>query len=243
MSKAILVCAIVLAVASSSFAAAPFVFGTWENADNGFIDWGTQATITNSMPAKYGYSTIGATDGSTSLRLTQSGWNQNLAVRSYEDTLAGYPNGIVSNFLADQYVAIDVTFVKSEWTPTAGGNGYTQIELNIQGTGLSWTGLGMPDVDTGNPGYPGGWDGANFPAVYTTTYMWDISAFHDGDFDNLELTATPTDGYVNFIFQTNSGGFDTYGNYYLDNLRLVAAPEPVTIALLGLGGLFLRRRK
>lgn len=243
MSRKILYCLLVLALASVANAA-PFTFGTWNDANNGFIDWGTSGSpsITTLMPAKYDYSTIGVTDGSKSLRMYQPGWNQNLAIRSYESPLAGWPNQIIANFLAEQYVAIDVTFVQSEWAPTAGGNGYTQVELNVQGTGLSWLGLGMPDVDTGNPGYPGGWDGANFPGTYHATYMWDISFLHNGDFeDEGELTATPENGYLNFILTTNCGGFDTYGNYYFDNMRIV--PEPTTVALLGLGGLLLHRRK
>jgi len=242
MSKKIVYCLLILAMASVANAA-PFVFGTWEDANNGFIDWGTSGSPSiTTLPAKYNYhGTIGATNGSKALKMTQSGWNQNLSIRSYESPLAGYPNQIISNFLVEKYVAIDVTFVQSEWAPTSGGNGYTQVQLTVQGTGLSWTGLGMPDVDTGNPGYPGGWDGTNFPGTYTATYMWDISTFHDGDPDNGELTATPTNGYLNFIMTTNCGGFDTYGSYYFDNMRII--PEPTTMALLGLGGLALIRRK
>jgi len=236
MSRKIIYCLLVLAIASSANAA-PFMFATWEDANNGFIDWGGSQPSITTLPTKYSYSTTGATNGSKALRLNAGiGWQQNLAVKSYEDPLAGYPNGIVNGFLTNQYLAVDVTFNTADWT----GSGWAQVQMNTTGTGLSWTGLGMPTLDTGNPGYPGGWD-QTFTGITTRTMLWDIGRFHDGNFDNGELTATPTNGYVNFIFTTNSGGFTGGGVYYFDNMRFV--PEPVTIALLGLGGLFMRRRK
>jgi len=240
MSKKIVYCLLVLSLAAVANAT-PITFGTWEDSNNGYIDWGQgQASITT-LPSKYSYSTTGATHGDKALRMADGiGWQQNLAVRSYQDPLAGYPNGIVAGALTEKYVAVDVTWVQSEWTVSGSGS-YSTVELTIQGTGLSWTGMGRPDVDTGNPGYPGGWDGVNYPGVHTRTMFWNITAYHDGNPDNGELTATPTNGYVNFIFTTNAGNFSSGGVYYFDNMRLV--PEPATIALLGLGAFVLRRRK
>jgi len=240
MSRKIIYCLFVLALASTANAA-PFVFGTWENdSNNGFIDWGTSATIT---APKYTYGATGATNGSSALKMDTgaAGWQQNLAIRSYQNTLAGWPNGVVKGFLDNQYLAIDVTYVTADWVKT--GSNYATIELNIQGTGLSWTGLGRPDVDTGNPGYAGGWDADNFGAIHTRTMYWDIAQYSDGNFDNGETTALPDNGYVNAIFQTSMGGFSDGGVFYFDNFRFVNVPEPMTIALLGLGGLVLRRRK
>jgi hypothetical protein len=246
MSRKITYCLLVLAMASVANAT-PFTFGTWNDANNGYIDWGTSGTpsITTLMPSKYDYSTIGVTNGTKSLKMTKSGWNQNLAVRSYESPLAGYPNQIIVAFLdsANHNLAIDVTFVQSEWVPASGSNGYAQIQMTIQGTGISWTlgSMGMPDMDTGNPGYPGGWDGVNFPGTTTRTMYWNIDFLKDGNLDNGEYTGTTTSGYINFVMTTNCGNFSQYGSYYFDNMRIV--PEPATMGLLGLGALALIRRK
>jgi hypothetical protein len=66
----------------------------------------------------------------------------------------------------------------------------------------------------------------------TKQYVYDYSAY--------KSKASSTDGWINFIFQINSGSTGTY--LYFDNVQLLV-PEPATIALLGLGGLALLRRK
>jgi hypothetical protein len=196
------------------------------------------------LPAKYSYSTTGVTQGSKALKISAGvPWQQNLAVRSYECSYTGYDAGgntFVQGFLANSKIALDVTFVTADWVSTGPGD-WAQVGLNIQGTNVGWEGMGRPDQDTGNPGYPGGWDSVHFGAMQTRTMLWDIGYLHDGNFDNKEITATGQSGYINLIFETNSGGFSSGGVYYFDNLRFV--PEPATMALLCLGGLFLRRRK
>jgi hypothetical protein len=173
-----------------------------------------------------------------------AGWEQNLSIKSYESPYAGYPNALIQALVDGSVeLAMDVTYVKSDWSREDSEGGYATIELNIQGTGIEWTGLGRPDEDTGNPGYAGGWDYLNFGDVHTRTMIWDLSEFFNGDYtDAGEFTGSPGDGYVNFIWQTSvDSGFTDGGVFYIDNIRLV--PEPATMILLGLGGLALRRRK
>jgi len=246
MGRTILICVAVLAIASSSFAATPFVFGRFNASDNNYIDWGGSQPYVRDLPSKYSFSTVGVTEGTNSLRMAAGvGWQQNLATRSYQNPLAGWPNGVVQGFLDSKYLAIDVTYVTADWVKTnpTGTDDWATIEMNIQGTNLGWEGMGRPDVDSGNPGYAGGWDARNFGAQHSRTMYWDVSYLHDGDFDNKEITATGTSGYLNLIMQTNCGGFTSGGVYYIDRIRWTNSPEPATIALLALGGLALRRRK
>lgn len=245
MSKNILFCVVVLAIASTSYGASPFMFGGFNDVCDGYRDWSNQTVyIDNAIWAgKYTYTTTGKTEGTKALKITAgTGWQQNLSIKSYEYPNAGWPNGVVQGFLDSKYLAVDVTFVTADWVSTSGSD-WAQIGMDIQGTNLGWEGMGRCDIDTSNPGYPGGWDSIHFGAIDHRTMYWDISYLHDGDFDNKEITATGTSGYINLIFETNCGGFTSGGVYYVDNVRYTNTPEPMTIALLGLGGLALRRRK
>jgi hypothetical protein len=219
MSRKLIVTLIVAALTCVSYGAARL--GTWEDTSgDGWIDWGSGTSISppadpNDKAAYTFLSTVGVTHGDYSLGVTQSGWGQSLSIKLQD-------NGFVNDFMNNTTLAIDFSVAAA----TTGGwvEIYT-VSLNADdgSTGL-WV-----DLDANKPAaHFDCWAGS---PERTITVLWDYSQYLD------DIDASPD--FVEFIFAFNSGnGQDTM---YVDNARLI--PEPTTIALLGLGGLLLRRRK
>ena len=131
MSRKILFCVVVLAIASTSYAG---VIGDWENmptSGDGWIDW----TAGNSgcgvgietLPAMYSANTSWSTFGSKSLQLTNSGWRQSLSIKLQ-------CNGLVANFLANTRLEFDMA-VPADTLGTGGWNKLENVALNAQGWG------------------------------------------------------------------------------------------------------------
>jgi hypothetical protein len=128
-------------------------------------------------------------------------------------------------FMQSKYIEMDVTAYASDWTPDSGFN----MDMAIQGGGISWT-------QAANVMATGWWNGGI--GDFTGTMKFDISAIVaslGGVAPNWLQIFPILNAYSNDSGISNAV-------VYFDNLRL-CAPEPATMALLGLGGLALIRRK
>jgi hypothetical protein len=196
------------------------VIGTWEQATDGWIDWGAGQASIGTLPAKYAYVTgVGVTHGSYALELTHAGWNQNLSIKLQNVGLTGA-------FLANTQLLIDLTVPA---TDTSGWSKIEAIALNAQGT--SW---GTYQVN--EPAFFGWGEGGG--GAQSTTLVFDYSGYINDIVPTLDLGAGQP-WWVELIITTNNDGVHT--KFIFDNARLV--PEPASFALLGLAGLFLMPRR
>lgn len=210
------ICAAVLIFASAAPSYA-LVIGDWESmpaSGDGWIDWGQGQAAIETLPEKYSSSTIGATLGSKSLRVDQSGWAQSLAIKLNAEQRAV--------FMKSSTFSMDVSVRANDGTITGGYSQIYAVYMNAAGPG--WT-----EVAGGTPVNFYWWPGSG---QRTETLTVDYSAFRD------QITST---GYIEIILALNTGG-GAPTDMYFDNARLI--PEPATLALLGTGCLLtLRKRK
>jgi hypothetical protein len=226
-----------LIAALSSFVVAvqaQTVIGSWQGSgDDGWIDWGTSASILSS-PTKYSLVSGAVSGYSQSLQLSQAGWNQGLAIKL--EYTPGYNAAFLNNHL------FSIT-----WSIPAGtGGGYEQLwglyvnasgyGFNLQpATAVSITGSGAKNGTGGELDF---WSGS--PAQ-TQTITWDYSSILPS------ITATPSSGYIELVLTSNGGG-GAPNIFYFNNAVLSGGvvPEPSTLALMGFGALaslFIVRRK
>ncbi|HOM61548.1 MAG TPA: PEP-CTERM sorting domain-containing protein [Anaerohalosphaeraceae bacterium] len=208
-----------LGLLAMSVQAPALVIGNWESmpaSGDGWIDWGQGQAAIETLPEKYSSSTIGATLGSKSLRVDQSGWAQSLAIKLNAEQRAV--------FMKSSTFSMDVSVRANDGTITGGYSQIYAVYMNAAGPG--WT-----EVAGGNPVNFYWWPGSG---QRTATLTVDYSAFRD------QITST---GYIEIILALNTGG-GAPTDMYFDNAQLTGVPEPATLALLGTGCLLtLRKRK
>jgi hypothetical protein len=224
--KSIYFCLVLtLTMASAAYAGLPLVIGDWEN---GSTDGWENVTPVDHNQVDPPWPTLGTGSGQIN---PPPGWSNAVKL-----DLKGL--GYTAEFSAAIDIHMDVKMVASEWADwfAAGGwvNAVDAIIMNSENGG--WVQYDTPSwwPNTGPKPAP--------PPYY---HDWDGTAdevFHyDWEFDALGVDPG---GWCEIFIATNYDGAPEetpYGSFYIDNV--VLTPEPTTIALLGLGGLSLLRRK
>ncbi len=181
-----------------------------------------------------GTSTYGATEGSYSLRMeTPETWWNEIMVIDLTAVEAG-----VEAFFDNDYFSIDIGHLASDWATSGGAWQGQAYNIAI----VAEVSDPMYAVDTAEP--LRGWWQAEFIASDWNfvddqkNYNWYYGLLKD------KIAADPSCLAIILIekwVENYQGTYGPGGVCYLDNAMLI--PEPATIALLGLGGLALIRRK
>ncbi|HOK67457.1 MAG TPA: LamG domain-containing protein [Anaerohalosphaeraceae bacterium] len=179
-------------------AAAPtyaVVIGDWEGTPDGWIDWGNKESVdsANNMPSKYQYASIGATRGSQSLKVIQSGWGQSLSIQLNAEQRAA--------FMAGEKFSIDMTVAANDGSITGG---YTQIHTVY----MNAPGPGFTAVVTDAPLNFYWWSGS---PQRTQTLVVDYKAFRD------QITSPD---YIEIVLALNTGG-GAPPEMYFDNAQII----------------------
>ncbi len=115
-------------------------------------------------------------------------------------------NNKVDEFRKNLKLSVDITRLTSEWTDV--GSSYCEITLDINAgstvAGKEW------DLWIGTAGTTN-WAPASGDEPMNIIYNYSL-AHNQIDYNNLE--------YLRFVFNTNWGGYDPGGIYYLDNVQI-----------------------
>ena len=93
----------------------------------------------------------------------------------------------------------------------------------------------------GDNNFEGYCAGAGNPIVWNV--WWEITVADGSTLVDMVLDASAGTSWYKPMFTGSATGYTAMVNTDLGDLTLHTVPEPMTIALLGLGGLFLRRKK
>jgi hypothetical protein len=207
-------------------ARADVILGNFEGVPDAALDWAGGSQTALAAP-KWTYSTTtGVTLGTSSLHLSNAGYQQSLDLSlNFAQRQA---------FMANNTFSIDITYPAQ--TFTSGFSQIYQVALNAPGFGFnSAPGTASP-VAGSNFGYGGP----------TSDHTFTLSFNYSSALAAIATAAAGSGGvpnYVQIIFATNSDA--NHPDFYFDNARLSSVPEPSCLALLTLsaGALFTSRRR
>jgi hypothetical protein len=201
-------------------------FTTFAYSDEGSLfDWesGTLEGWTTNTPSATltPSATNGVTEGLYSMKIQGPG--NTLGSENAMIDLCTIEGG-VEEFFGNQYLSIDISVYQDEWAIDTAIGWTTEPTVSLilnSGSGQWWELASKP---IGDP-----IDGTDVVSV-----SWNYGVYAE--------QIDGTRGVLKLILKFENYGYISPATYYVDDLMLIS-PEPTMMALLGIGGLFLIRRK
>ena len=224
--------AALVAIALSLSVEAQVSIGSWQSSSSdGWIDWGNSFSITDPANAsKYSFASGVVSGYGQSLKITQAGYNQDLALK------LEYTPGDMGAFLNNHLLSL--TFSVPDAASAGSTAGYSQLFAMA----LNASGYGFQNIPWSNPGWSTTGSTANNQSGMPNYYFYSGAPARSQtvtlDYSSIlpSITATPSSGYIELIFSSNNGGGAP--NYFYMNNVLVSGgpvPEPSAFALLAVG--------